>query len=82
MKKIKLSEIKKDKKYRLSINTKEPAEFNTKSQDSSFVIQFLKRYYNMGDMICDGEIKDEKEFLEYLQNRKSPGCDNIELFEI
>jgi len=91
MKKIILSEIDKSKKYKLFINNFDISEThkNVKVENGSDIIQFLKRYYNIADMITDeqdfpriSKVKDEKSFFEYLQNRKSPGCDKIELFEV
>ena len=94
MNKIKLSEIKRDKRYKIIVNGFDSSELNKlllkplkiRSDKGSDIISYLKRYYNMGDMICGEQgisgVKDEKSFLEYLQNRKSPGCDKIELFEI
>ena len=85
MKKTDISKIDKNKKYKLVINGK---KYNTKALKGINIIQHLKRYYNMADMICDSQdfpgklkIKNEKDFFEYLQNRRSPGCDSIELFE-
>lgn len=82
MKKIELSKIDKNKKYKLVINKVEVRFVKGKCEEPIDIINYLKDYYNFGDMICDEEVKNEKEFLEYLPNRKSPGCDKIELFEV
>lgn len=90
MKKIKLSKIAKNKKYELEINESKVFQLHEiETKNGSDIIRALKKYYNMGDMICDEQdfpgrsgVKDEKSFLEYLENRKSPGCDKIELFEV
>ncbi len=82
MNKIKLSKINKSKKYKLVINGAECCLKLNNMEDSGGVIKFLKDYYNFADMITEEKVKNEEEFLEYLQSRKSPGCDKIELFEI